>query len=92
MKTPTKAELYAQIEALARENIKLQEQLEAEEKKLWRSKVDDAFEKLYELSPFTKREMYNTTLDHIDKAGYWFSFELWSDSRKQTFCVRHTDL
>ena len=92
MKTPTKAELYAQIDALTRENIALQERLDAEEKKRWRSKVDDAFEKLYELSPFAKREMYDTTLVHIDKAGYWFTFELWGDSTRQTLCVRHTDL
>lgn len=92
MKTPTKAELYAQIDALTRKNIVLQDKLDAEKKKRWRSKVDDAFEKLYELSPFAKREMYNTTLEHIDDAGYWFSFELWGDSTKQTLCVRHTDL
>lgn len=92
MKTPTKSELYAQVNALTKENIALQEKLDAKEKCRWRLKVDDAFEKLYELSPFAKREMYNTTLEHIDKAGYWFTFELWGDSRKQTFCVRHTDL
>lgn len=92
MKTPTKAELYAQIDALTRENITLQEKLDAEKLKRWREKVDDAFEKLYELSPFSKREMYNTTLEHIDGAGYWFAFELQNDNRKQTLCVRHTDL
>ena len=92
MKVPTKSELYAQIEALTRENIVLQEKLDAEKHKRWREKVDDAFEKLYELSPFSKREMYETSLVHIDDAGYWFTFELFNDNRKQTFCVRHTDL
>ena len=92
MKTPTKAELYAQIDALTRENIALQDKLDAEKHKRWREKVDDAFEKLYELSPFSKREMYETSLVHIDDAGYWFTFELLNDSRKQTLCVRHTDL
>ena len=92
MKTPTKSELYAQVAALTRENIALQEKLDAENQKLWRAKVDDAFTKLYELVPFAKREMYCTTLEHIDAAGYWFTFELWGDSRKQTYCVRHTDL
>ena len=92
MKTPTKAELYAQVEALTRENIALKEKLDAEKVKCWRNKVNEAFEKLYELAPFTKREMYNTTLEHIDDAGYWFTFELFDHDVKQTYCVRHTDL
>lgn len=92
MKAPTKAELQAQIEALTRENIKLQKKLDAEEQKRWLESKDKAFSMLYRRVPFAPREICNITLDHIDKAGYWFTFELKSDNAKQTYCVRHTDL
>lgn len=91
-KTPTKAELYTQVEALTRENIKLQDKLDAEEKEYWFTNKDRAFEAFYELTPFTKGTVQFLTLEHIDKAGYWFTFELCNDSTRQTFCVRHTDL
>ena len=92
MKTPTKSELYAQVEALTRENIALQEKLDAQERKQWDEKKDNAVAAFYKSVPFMAREMHNVTLDHIDKAGYWFTFELITDNRKQTYCVRHTDL
>ena len=92
MKTPTKGELYAQVDALTRENIALQEQLDAQECKQWLEKKDKAFQMFYDSIPFMARELRNTTLDHIDKAGYWFTFELWNDNTRQTLCVRHTDL
>ncbi len=34
----------------------------------------------------------NIRLEHVDAAGYWFSFELEQDSRRQTWCVRHNEL
>lgn len=30
--------------------------------------------------------------EHVDAAAYWFSFELVHDDRRQTWCVRHSDL
>jgi hypothetical protein len=92
MKTPTKAELYAQIEALTRENIALQEQLETEEYKRWEEKKDKAVTALYNLIPFTMFEVRKLMLDHIDKSGYWFTFNVENYAERQTFCVRHTDL
>ena len=92
MKTPTKAELYTQVDVLTRENIALQEKLDAEEKERWCTLKDRAFEAFYKLVPFTKEIIQFATLEHIDKAGYWFTFELINDNRRQTFCVRHTNL
>lgn len=92
MKVPTKAELYAQLEALTRENIVLQDKLDTEERKRWYELKDKAFEIFYKLVPFPKRTMQFITLEHIDKAGYWFTFELIHDDTRQTFCVRHTDI
>lgn len=43
------------------------------------------------------RKMYgssvrNVVLDHVDAAGYWFSYELVQDSRRQVCCVKHSEL
>lgn len=92
MKSPTKDELRAQINALQRENIRLQDKLDAEERERWYKKKDQAVSMFYRLVPFFPRDIVNLDLDHIDKAGYWFNFEIINDSRKQTYCVRHTDL
>lgn len=92
MKPPTKSELYAQVDALTKENIALQEKLDAEEQARWLEVRDKAYEAFYKQVPFSASEIWNATLDHIDKAGYWFTFELRTDSRRQTYCIRHTDL
>ena len=92
MKAPTKAELYAQVDALTKENIKLQEALEAEERRRWFEKKDKAIIALYNLIPFTMFEVRNLLLEHVDKSGYWFTFYIEGYTSRQTYCVRHTDL
>jgi len=34
----------------------------------------------------------NVRFEHVDAAGYWYTFELVNDDRRQTWCVRHSDL
>lgn len=34
----------------------------------------------------------NIRLEHVDESGYWFSYELEQDSRRQTWCVRHWEV
>lgn len=34
----------------------------------------------------------NLTFEHVDAAAYWYTFELVNDDRRQTWCVRHSDL
>ena len=91
-KAPTKAELYSQVDALTRELTTLQDKLDSEERDKWCTLKDRAFELFYELTPFNKGTVQFLTLEHIDKVGYWFTFELVNDSTRQTYCVRHTDL
>jgi hypothetical protein len=91
MKAPSKSELCEQGKALTRENIALLERLNAEEKKRWLELQDKAFEIFFTPVPFPRSMMCYVTLMHVDKAGYWFSFELINDDRRQTYCVRHTD-
>ena len=54
MQRPTKAELYKQVDALTKENIVLQDKLDAEDKMHWMTLKDKAFEMFYELTPFNK--------------------------------------
>lgn len=30
----------------------------------------------------------NLQLEHVDASGFWYSFELVNDSRRQTWCIR----
>jgi hypothetical protein len=92
MKTPTKAELYAQVDALTKENIKLRDKLDAEEQRRWLENKGKAIVALYNLIPFTIFEVRKLMLDHVDKSGYWFTFNIDNYAERQTYCVRHTDL
>lgn len=93
MKTPTKAELYTQIKELQRQNIKLQETLEREQRKEWERRRPDAVAFFYKVMERTFPGMVkNVQLEHIDGGGYWFTFELTNDDRRQTYAVRHTDI
>jgi hypothetical protein len=43
------------------------------------------------------RKMYgetvrNVVLDHVDAAGYWFSYELVNDDRRQVCRIKHSEL
>lgn len=93
MKTPTKAELYAQIEELQKANAKLMHQLEADKRARWEklipSAVEECHRKLHEVFPFA---VCNLLFEHVDAAGYVFSFELVNDGRRQTYIVRHSDI
>lgn len=93
MKTPTKAELYAQIEELEKQNAKLNYQLEADKRARWEklipSAVEECHHKLNEVFPFA---FCNLLFEHVDAGGYVFSFELVNDGRRQTYIVRHSDI
>lgn len=92
MKKPTKAELYAIIDSLEKENAKLQEQLDAQKQKHWLEHQGEARRVLFESVPFTALQIRKLMLDHVDNTGYWFTFNVDKDETRQTYCVRHTDL
>ena len=33
----------------------------------------------------------NLRFEHVDAAGYWYTFALRNDDRRQTWCVRHAE-
>ena len=92
MKTPKKSELYAQIEALTQENIKLLKKLNEAEQRIWLERKPYAVRAFYSAVPFAAGRIRYLTLDHVDSSGYWFTFSVDDSIEKQTYCVRHTDL
>lgn len=93
MKAPSKAELYEQIASLERQNAKLTEEKNRKQMEEWKSKLLDAHEafRKYANSAFPNL-VTKVSMEHIDAAGYWFTFELINDNRRQTYAVRHEDL
>lgn len=52
-----------------------------------------ATQELYwQLRPIYGNSLYNVRFEHEDESGYWFSFELVGDARRQPYCVRRWDL
>ena len=54
--------------------------------------VERAVEKLVEMMKGRFSSLYNVQLEHVDAAGYWFTFEVPQDDRRQKWCIYHTDL
>lgn len=93
MKTPTKNELYQQIEALTKQNSSLLSRLEAEKRAIWQKNIPAAnLMCLKQLSEHFPYMVVDLKFEHVDEAGYWFTFKLRNDSRQQTYAVRHDDL
>jgi competence ComEA-like helix-hairpin-helix protein len=79
-----------EIERLRKENARLEE--EARQRR-WMDKIARAFEVICE--ELRSRFGYGVRLlkfEHVDGAGYWFSFELEQDKTRQTWCVRHEEV
>ena len=93
MKVPTKSELRNRLAETQRENFKLVEKLNADKIKRW----NDLLPAAYAEARKTLLKVFGTTLtllhfEHVDEGGYWFTFELINDSRRQTYCVHHDEI
>lgn len=91
MKKPTKSELYERIKYLEGENERLRNELQREQRKIWEAKKPEAHNEFFRAVNSLFGTIKNANLDHIDEAGFWFSFELENDERRQTYVIRHTD-
>lgn len=92
-KRPTKAELYARIDALEAANQAMVEKLEVEKRRLWERNIPLARAVFFrEMAKRFSGTVCTPAIDHIDDAGYWFRFTLTHDNRVQTYCVAHTDI
>jgi hypothetical protein len=92
-KRPTKDDLFERIAHLEKHNRELSDELEKERRHQWELKIPEATEKMEEFL----REKFPCTwcklrFEHVDAAAYWYTFELLNDDRRQTWCVRHSDL
>lgn len=93
MKAMKKAELYDIIAQLEKENSQLIAERDKEKREAWEKKRHAAYDEFKRVTDLQFPNLVvKVTLEHIDDAGYWFTFELKNDSRRQTYAVRHTDL
>jgi predicted DNA-binding protein YlxM (UPF0122 family) len=92
-KKPTKKELKAQLVAEAREKAKLQAEVDALKQKEWNEQLSLAFTKVKEvLSKAFGGTVHLLRFEHVDEAGYWFTFELTNSSTRQTYRVGHNEI
>ena len=93
MKTETKAELRERIALLEMMLAEATKISDAAERADWEKKIPIASIKAFHtLAKTFPNTFYDLTFIHVDKGGYWYTFSLINDDRKQTYCVRHSDL
>lgn len=88
-----KKELEALLQAEAREKAKMQAEIEELNQKVWKEKLSLAFGKVKEVL----HKSFGGTIqllrfEHADGSGYWFTFELINDRRRQTYRVGHDEI
>lgn len=92
-KMKKKKEYIEEVAFLRNQNAALQEELNKELEERWNRKIPNAtYEAHTKLSMIFKNLLFNLVFEHVDSSGYWFSFELVNDSRRQSYCVRHDEL
>ena len=69
------------------------EPLVDEQQREWMLRISDATAWISDfLNKTFPRTWCKLRFEHVDAAAYWFTFELVNDDRRQTWCVRHSDL
>lgn len=64
-----------------------------EQKILWNLRVPDAGMAMCRWLNQTYPGLWGSVrYEHVDAEGYWYTYELVNDDRRQTWCVRHSDL
>lgn len=93
MKKPTKKELYERLNEMQAREIKVQDEKERQFTQNAMAYYDIAYNLLVEKLKKSFGCAYCLIkLDHIDTAGFWFSFELVNDKSRQSYCVRHYEV
>ena len=88
-----KSELYERIKYLEEENQRLTAKLESEQQIRRGKQIGLASNCFYnQIRALHGHLICNVKYNHVDEAGFWFTFELTNDNRKQTYVVRHEDL
>jgi len=88
MKVPSKSELKDRIEYLENQNAALLEKQDAEQIDERERRKPEAIEKFYQtVGGIFGKTVCNVKFEHADAAGYWFTFELTNDPRRQTIRI-----
>lgn len=92
-KRPTKQELYERIAALEAAQQREYEKRNREKLKRWEEQLPAAFtECRRQLTTIFPRLLTLLHFEHVDDGGYWFTFQLINDERRQTHCIRHYEM
>ena len=88
-----KSELVERIKQLEAEKKAMFDQMDAEKQKEWGKKIGAATRCFHK----KMKEVYGNLVckinhEHVDESGFWFTYELVHDSRRQTYVIRHEDL
>ena len=93
MKVKSKKELLQEIDELKELQLKAIEKSNAAQKQSWDIKLPFAIAKCQKsLNEIFCGMIKNLIFEHVDEAGYWFTFELINDSRRQTYEIRHNEI
>lgn len=93
MKAKSKKELLQEIDKLKEQQTKQAEQTNAALLQSWNVKLPFALTKCQKsLNLIFPGMVKNLNFEHVDIVGYWFTFELINDSRRQTYSIRHNEL
>lgn len=92
-KKPKKKELEAQLQAEAIEKAKMQAEIDELKQREWKEQLSLAYDKVKEVL----HNSFGGTVcllrfEHVDSSGYWFTFELINDRRRQTYRVGHSEI
>ena len=92
-KRPSKQALYERIEALEKENRAIAELADKERKERWTRNIPAAMMRFGDVMRTRFGTLFSSPVfEHVDAAGYWFTFELTNDARRQTYCIRHEEV
>lgn len=86
-------EFEAMLKAEAREKAKLQAELDELKQREWKENLSLAYDKVKEVLHKAFGETVQLLrFEHVDSSGYWFTFELINDRRRQTYRVGHDEI
>jgi hypothetical protein len=92
MNAPTKKQLYKQVSELTAKAIEEQNKKELEQTKNYMVYYDGAYRHLLKVLKSAFGGTYCLIkFEHVDTAGFWFTFELVNDKTRQTYRVNHDE-
>ena len=92
-KVRPRSEYETEIEELKKQNAKLMAENDRKQHEEWERLIPKATEVFQSQMGKTFPNMLKSPrFEHVDASGYWFTFELINDDRRQTYAIRHGDL